>query len=171
MARYDPPRRGRILSDMGRARGVPLDAMGRALVSTSFALGAACLAAGCSRPRGDRLERATHTIQAANIDRVGRALSSDAMAGRHHASPEADSAAALILHELRGMGIPQTTRSASLLEQHPSCFVHAFSVGLQDMGRNTRFALTDGVDTRVARPGDDFLPLVFSRPPCRSREP
>ena len=130
----------------------------------SAALWVLCLAVACSRPPGDRLDQATRGILPANIDRIGRVLAADGMAGRHHASPEADSAAAFILHELLRMGIPRSPSSASLLGKHPVCFVHAFSVGLEEVGRGTRFAVTNGVDTRTAQPGEDFLPLVFSRP-------
>jgi hypothetical protein len=123
-----------------------------------FALGP-----GCGRDSGDPVDRAERSISRQRIDKTGRRLSDDTMAGRYYASPESDSTVALLLGRLRASGLARVDRAALLLAEHPACFVHDFSVTLHRLGRFTYLGEWNGDRERAAVAGRDFVPLVFSR--------
>jgi hypothetical protein len=121
------------------------------------------LAAGCGREPEAPVERAVGSITADRIAAHGRALAADRLAGRHHASPEADSAAAYLLSQLRGMQVPLVQRAENLLGSHPASFGHHFSVTLYRLGGRTQLHAVHAGIERSADPGQDFVPLVFSQ--------
>jgi len=118
---------------------------------------------GCSRTPVPPVERAAALISADRIERNGRALSDDDMGGRYYASPEADSAAALVLGQLRALHIPLVQRSENVLGRHPACFTHHFSVTLYRLGSRNQLVGRHGGAERPAELGHDYVPLVFSR--------
>lgn len=116
---------------------------------------------GCSRQL-EPVERATRGIRAASIRDYGEALSADAMAGRRHASPEADSVVTYLTRELRRAGIVPRPSADGLLADVPASFEHYFDVTLSRLGaRNGIVAACDGRTYRVGV-GDGFLPLVYA---------
>ena len=126
-------------------------------------LGAAFLAlAGCVRPPADPLTEGTRAIQRENVTAYGRYLAADARAGRHHASPEADSVVSYLLTQLERMGIGGTARAQELRGPRAVSFVHHFSVFLHRLGPATRLAVFDGTAHHEAAAGPDFRPLLFS---------
>lgn len=119
---------------------------------------------GCAaRPPEDPVERAARGIEAEAIQRHGRRLTDEALAGRHYASPGADSAAAYIVAQLRARRIPPVERAANLLASHPASFVHHFSVTLYRLSSQVRLVAQRRGSERPAQLGFDFMPLVFSR--------
>ncbi|UCE02476.1 MAG: M20/M25/M40 family metallo-hydrolase [Candidatus Latescibacterota bacterium] len=84
------------------------------------------------------------------------------MAGRHHASPEADSTASFLLQELQRLGFQRREQASDLLAGPPASFAHHFSVSLHRIGRRTRLVLEIDGRSRTARVGEDYLPLLFA---------
>lgn len=121
------------------------------------------LFAGCNHSPQAPVEQATLAMTTAHIMQYGRYLSADARAGRHHASPEADSVVAYLRAHLRRIGIEETDRASEVLGTRALCFTHHFGVPLQRLGKTTRLVFSDGEHTLEARPRRDFLPLVFSQ--------
>jgi hypothetical protein len=138
----------------------PRGAWGR---HTRLALLLPLTVAACSRSF-DPLERATRDIRSADIQKYGATLSSDAMSGRRHASPEADSVVSYLVAQLRGMGIEPRQRAEQLLAGEPGSFEHYFDVTLSRVGHRTRLSALCDDRTHHAVAGEGFLPLVFSRP-------
>jgi len=119
-----------------------------------------CLVA-CSRHL-DPVERATREIRRADIQDYGERLSSDAMAGRRHASPEADSVVSYLVGVLGNMGIEPRSSARELFAGAPACFEHYFDVTLSRLGRRTRLSAVCDGRAYHWRTGDGYLPLVFS---------
>lgn len=119
------------------------------------------LATACSRHL-DPLERGTRRIRTADIHKYGVRLASDAMSGRRHASPEADSVVSYLVAQLGGMGIEARERAAELLVGQPGSFEHYFDVTLSRVGSHTRLSALCADRTHHAVAGQGFLPLVFS---------
>src|SRR5262245_19017820 len=123
---------------------------------------AAVCAVACSHAPDAPLDRAAALISTDRIGRLGRALKSDEMSGRYYASPEADSAAGVLLVHLRALHLPIVQRAENLLSSQPACFAHHFSVTLYRLGGRNRQASGSGGE-HSAELGRDFEPLVFSR--------
>lgn len=121
------------------------------------------LALSCSKAPEPPADRAAALISPARIERTGRALTDDDMAGRYYASPEADSAAALLQSQLRALHIPLVQRSENVLGRNPASFAHHFSVTLYRLGSHNQLTARHGGADRPAELGHDFVPLVFSR--------
>ncbi len=119
--------------------------------------------AGCTRQL-DPVERATREVQRRDIQDYGRTLAADAMAGRRHASAEADSTVAYLSRVLNGIGIQAVSRAEDLLAGRPGLFEHYFDVTLSRPGRRTRISALCDERAYHAGPGEGFLPLVFSSP-------
>ncbi len=117
---------------------------------------------GCARAPRDPVAHGASAITADRVAATGRYLAADARAGRHHASPEADSVAQYLQAQLAAEGIVANARAEALLGNRATMFDHHFSVLLQRLAPATRFALFDGTHTREAQVGADFRPLVFS---------
>ncbi len=115
----------------------------------------------CARER-DPIERATRDIRTADIDAAGKALASEALLGRRHASAGADSAVALLHDALRARGLAAQTRAADLRHGPPGFFEHYFDVTLSRPARRTRLSFLCEGRSHHARAGEGFLPLVFS---------
>jgi hypothetical protein len=128
-----------------------------------LAVGGAVALAGCSRPREEPVAAAVRSLTAESIGRHGRALSGEELAGRYYASPEADSAAAYILSQLRAARLQPVQRAENLLGAHPACFAHHFSVTLHRVTPLTRLSARSGRNERNAQLGYEFMPLVFAR--------
>jgi len=118
---------------------------------------------GCGGEPETPLERAAQAVSAERIALHGRMLASDRLAGRHHASPEADTTAAYLLERLRALRVPLVQRAENLLGSHPAAFAHHFSVTLYRIGAGTQLHTVRGGVQRDAEPGEDFVPLVFSQ--------
>ena len=118
---------------------------------------------GCSRPGGEAPEKAAQGIRARTIDTHGAFLSSDAMSGRHFASPAGDSAASYIARVLGAAGIEPCVVASDLIGPEPRAFTHVFSVVLHRLGGRTWLGAETRFGQRTARLGRDFLPLVFAR--------
>ncbi|MFQ5600279.1 MAG: M28 family metallopeptidase [Candidatus Krumholzibacteriia bacterium] len=148
---------------MGSSRRRRRGATGTSVLLRLSSATVLALAMACSRTPGDPVERATRSISADHIQNHGRTLASDAMAGRYHASPEVDSAAAFILRRLHEVGARSVERADDLLGARPASFAHYFSVSLYRIGRRTRLAVLRGSHGGLARVGVDYVPLVWSR--------
>ena len=137
----------------------------RGTFTPSLMLGCALVVAagGCTRPREEPVIAAVRGMTAESVGRHGRALSGEELAGRYYASPEADSAAAYILAQLRAAQISLVQRAESLLGSHPACFAHHFSVTLHRVTPQSRLAAMSGRNERIAQLGYEFMPLVFAR--------
>ena len=120
------------------------------------------VALGCGPTSHDPVTRGARAIGAAPVAAYGRYLAADARAGRHHASPEADSVVSDLLARLEAIGIGTATRAEALRGRRAVAFPHHFSVSLQDLGESTRFTVAEPTTSRDAVPGSDFLPLLFS---------
>ena len=105
---------------------------------------AALLTLGCGRPGGEAPEKAAQGIRARTIDTHGAFLSSDAMSGRHFASPAGDSAASYIARVLGGAGIEPCVVAADLIGPEPRSFTHVFSVVLHRLGHAHSVEVFDG---------------------------
>ena len=121
------------------------------------------LLVACSHPASDPLERATRGISRDRIHADGKLLSTESMAGRYYASPEADSSAAFLLQRLSALGAPPVQRAEGLLGSRPASFTHHFTVTLYRLGPHNRLSWQRGGRERAAELGHDFLPLVFAR--------
>ncbi len=117
----------------------------------------------CSPRAHDPVERALTRIVPARIQEAGAYLAAEALAGRHLASPEADSVVTYLLQSLEALGIRPSPESDALFGARACSFVHHFSVPLQQLGGETSFAVTDGVSSQEAWVGADFRPLLFSQ--------
>jgi hypothetical protein len=119
--------------------------------------------AGCSRAPEDPLSRAGQAIAVSRTQSAGRWLSSDALAGRHFASADADSAAEFLIAELRRAGIRSTAHADELFGTRPAVFVHSFSMTLYRLGSYNAVSVTRAGRETSVRLGEDWMPLVFGR--------
>jgi hypothetical protein len=123
----------------------------------------AFLTLGCSRSGVEAPEHAAQSIRARAIDAHGAYLSSDALSGRHFASPAGVSAVAYIVRALAASGIDPAVVAADLIGPEPRSYTHVFSVPLHRLGARTWLGAETRFGQRTARLGRDFLPLVFAR--------
>jgi len=123
--------------------------------------------AACDNSPRRPLEQATRSILRQQIDQHGRHLASDALAGRHFASAEVESAGTYLLRQCGKFGIQAVDHAEDLLAGEPASFLHSFGVTLYRLGPRNKVAMQlageSHNDPSFLRVGEDFLPLLHSR--------